>query len=106
MYKIAYSKNYKPGRCELCGKNVEHLERHHIKYSPEITIDLCHDCHFTCHYFPERLQEEYKIKLLMNIMTIEKAREFLSHYSRSRVKLAVTFAPSRRESIINSQKGC
>jgi len=102
MYKIAYSKNYKPGRCELCGKNVEHLERHHIRYKPEITKDLCHECHFTTHYFPERLPELHKTILLHKIMSHDEAVEFLKLYSKDRVKLALTFAPSRRDSIINS----
>ena len=104
MYKIAYSKSYKPGRCALCPKNVEHLERHHISYRPEITVDLCHDCHFTTHYYPDRLTDIQKTYLLTKKMPIEKAQEFLKLHSKNRVKLAIAFAPSRRESILNQPR--
>lgn len=104
MYKIAYSKSWKPGRCELTGRSTDHLERHHIRYNPEITIDLDHESHFTVHYFPDRLLEEQKLKLLHKIMSDEKAREFLSKYSKDRVRLALAFAPSRRDSVLLYQK--
>ena len=104
MYKIAYQKHGKAGRCELCGKDVSHLERHHIRYSPEICKDLCHDCHFKTHYFPERLPLQHKRLLLHKIMDHGRTEEFLKENSKDRVRLAITFAPSRRDSVLQAQR--
>ena len=54
----------KKGYCELCHSLVEKLEAHHIQYSPEITIKLCHLCHHKVHFWPNRLSDDEKLKLL------------------------------------------
>lgn len=100
MYQIAYTKHGKPGKCALCNKFFDHLERHHIRYKPEITLDICHDCHFKTHFYPERLTDTQKRILLNKIMDYKLIDEFLRVYGNNRVKLAITFAPSRRDSII------
>jgi len=102
--KTVFSKNWRPGNCELCGKYVEHLERHHLKYRPEITIDLCHNCHFLCHFFPNRLKRYQKLKLLTKLYGSEKAKILLDMYENNPVVLAKLFAPSRREAIHKAQK--
>lgn len=68
---------YKPkhsfGLCELCGKTSNELERHHVKYKPERTIFLCHDCHFMAHFQPFRLtNEQLKILILRGFNEHEK----------------------------------
>jgi len=101
---IKLSKNWKPGNCQLCGKFTEHLERHHIKYRPEVTIDLCHNCHFLCHYFPNRLKDYQKIRLLNLAVGPSKAYEYLKKYGNNVVALAKLIAPSRREHIHKAQR--
>lgn len=54
----------KPGNCELCNSYVKKLEAHHISYSPETTIKLCHMCHHKAHFWPNRLSEFERFKLL------------------------------------------
>ena len=104
MYKIAYQKHGKPGLCELCQKWHDKLEDHHVRYKPEIVCPSCHQCHFTAHYFPERLSHQQKLILLHKVMSHDRAEEFLAKHSKDRVKLALAFAPSRRDSIKNTQR--
>lgn len=101
---IQYDKCWKPGNCKLCGQFTEHLERHHLRYKPEITIDLCHNCHFLCHFFPNRLKRYQKLQLLSMLYDKEKAEKLLNTYENNPIVLAKLFAPSRRESIHKAQK--
>jgi len=64
------------GRCALCGKLVEHLERHHEKYRPEHVISLCHHCHHRVHFRPYHLSDEEKEKLLRCRYGDEQYRAF------------------------------
>ena len=102
--KGAFSKAWVPGFCELCTHHTVHLERHHIKYVPEITIDLCHQCHFTAHYFPNRLTDEQKLKLLDKKYAHTHSLSVLQIYGKNPVMLAKHFAPSRRAEIHKAQK--
>jgi len=52
------------GRCILCGKVLPVLERHHEKYDPERTLNICHDCHFRVHFQPWLLTDAQKTTLL------------------------------------------
>lgn len=101
---ITYSSNWKSGACKLCLTHTEHLERHHISYKPEITIDLCHQCHFTAHFFPNRLRRDQKLLLLEKRFNHAHALALLALYENNPVSLAKLFAPSRRESIHKAQK--
>lgn len=51
------------GRCAFCGRETV-IEKHHVSYRPSKTINLCHNCHFKVHFFPNRLTE-YEIRLLV-----------------------------------------
>lgn len=68
----------KKGLCSLCRSRVEKLEAHHISYSPEITIKLCHLCHHKVHFWPTRLSDEEKIKLLQKRFTPAQSLEILN----------------------------
>ena len=52
------------GRCKLCGRGTQLLERHHESYRPEHVIELCHDCHHRVHFRPYHLNDNEKEKLL------------------------------------------
>lgn len=103
-YDLARTKKRSIGRCELCGTFDNFLERHHISYKPEKTRRLCHSCHFTAHYYPERLSHIQKVILLNKVMTLKEAFTFATRYAKDRVKLAKAFAPSRRKAIREAQK--
>jgi len=94
----------KPGSCELCHSVVEKLEAHHIKYKPEITIDLCHNCHHRVHFWPRRVTEQEKFKILRKVHTDIKALE-LSRFKFADVsELAKIIAPSRQKFIHAAQQ--
>lgn len=94
----------KPGYCELCKKPVEKLEAHHIKYEPEITIKICHDCHHKAHFWPLRLSVPEKKKILLKVYP-EQTAEHLSKFKFSDVSdLARIVAPSRQAFIHAAQK--
>jgi len=97
------SYNWKPGYCKLCNTYTPHLERHHLSYKPEVTIDLCHSCHFLCHFYPNRLLHYYKEKMLCMLYPRDKALSLLQLYENNPVMLAKLFAPSRRENIRKAQ---
>lgn len=110
MYKKALKDT-----CRLCLK-FGAVERHHLIYKPERTVNLCHNCHFKVHYRPELLTESeiktlylarYKGKELQeklkNINNINKTcyalRLALSRDPRAQVKFEQAYfliAPSRR----------
>ena len=99
MYKIWERRKKRAGKCELCRKSDEHLERHHVRYEPEKTIMLCHNCHFTAHYYPERLRYEHQFILLRKIMSAGDSNMFIMMNGNNRVAMAKAIAPSRREAI-------
>ena len=68
------------GCCELCSKSCLHLERHHLRYRPEITIWLCHGCHFKVHHQPHQLSQSQLLVMLCRVYkpdTIEKYKQNL-----------------------------
>jgi hypothetical protein len=64
------------GRCELCTRETPKLERHHIRYRPEITIKLCHSCHFRIHFNIYQLTESEIYQLLCRVYSIETLQKF------------------------------
>ena len=93
----------KPGGCRLCQKWVEKLEAHHLKYSPEITINICHNCHHTIHFWPNRLSDNWKLKLLRLLFGEGKAWWFLDKTRDSPQDLARLIAPSRSKFVRSRQ---
>ena len=94
----------KPGYCELCPAFVEKLEAHHICYSPEITIKICHSCHHKVHFWPNRLTEFERWKLLKKKFS-EKTSQKLSKDKMIGIQaLAKLIAPSRSVFVQKSQK--
>ena len=94
----------KPGYCELCDVYVEKLEAHHIKYSPEITIKICHLCHHKAHFWPNRLSQHQKFLILEKVYPGPKAFE-LSQFKHATVSdLAMLIAPSRKQYIHEAQQ--
>ena len=84
-----------PGGCFLCVKWVSKLEAHHLKYKPEITANLCHGCHHTAHFWPNRLTDEQKLKLLRLLYDERKAWQILDETKNDIRALAKHIAPSR-----------
>ncbi len=85
----------KPGKCELCPSFVEKLEAHHICYSPQITIKLCHACHHKVHFWPNRLSDSEKLKLLEKKFSKKQALEMINKKILGPAALARLIAPSR-----------
>jgi hypothetical protein len=94
----------KPGYCELCNACVEKLEAHHIRYSPEKTIKLCHACHHKTHFWPNRLKEKEKLQMLKKVYPVEIAEEMSRFKFASVSELAKIIAPSKKEFIHAAQK--
>jgi len=70
MTKIPYVERLrrsgmKTGNCELCGRFTDALEFHHESYRPERGLYLCHNCHHKAHWYPWKLKEHQKKKLLL-----------------------------------------
>lgn len=89
----------KPGNCSLCDKFVEKLEAHHIQYDPEIIIKLCHACHHKVHFWPNRLNEFERFKLLEKRFSPENASKLCKLEFLGIRALAKLIAPSRNEFI-------
>jgi len=85
----------KRGRCALCFKMVGKLEAHHVCYSPEKTIKLCHSCHHKVHFWPQRLSDEEKLKLLSIRFSPVQAIEMINKKMLGPAALAKLIAPSR-----------
>ena len=94
----------KPGNCELCGLLVEKLEAHHILYSPEITIKVCHNCHHKIHFWPQRLTDEEKIKILKKRYDAHVAHEIIKGKKIGIDALAKLVAPSRKSFILRERQ--
>ena len=94
----------KRGRCSFCSKMVEKLEAHHVSYSPEKTIKLCHACHHKVHYWPGRLNDFEKLKLLEKRFTAEKSIKIINEKPLSIERLRQLVAPSRNAFILHKQR--
>lgn len=94
----------KRGRCSLCSRMVEKLEAHHVCYSPQITIKLCHNCHHKVHFWPQRLSEPEKLKLLSARFNVFYAHNLLSKKILTPISLAKLIAPSRNAFIHAHQR--
>jgi len=94
----------KKGNCELCHALVDKLEAHHICYSPEITINLCHDCHHKTHFWPNRLNDEEKFKMLKLRYGVQSAQKIIQQKILSPITLAKLIAPSRSKFIHAEQR--
>lgn len=87
----------KPGGCFLCEKWFAKVEAHHLKYLPEITCDLCHLCHHTVHFWPNRLTEDQKLRLLRLVYDELTAWHKLIELQSDVQALAKIIAPSRKK---------
>ncbi len=85
----------KPGKCELCPSVVKKLEAHHLCYSPEITIKICHACHHKVHFWPNRLSDLEKSKLLVRRYGQKHSQDLMSQKHLTIPVLAKMIAPSR-----------
>jgi len=92
---IRFITSGKPGGCFLCEHWVEKIEAHHLSYSPEITCGLCHGCHHTVHFWPNRLTEAQILKLLRLRFDEGKAWWLLDKTRKAPQELAKLIAPSR-----------
>ena len=92
-----------PGGCFLCEKWFKKVEAHHLKYSPEITCNLCHNCHHTVHFWPTRLTDEQKLKLLRLLFDERKAWRILEETRNDVQALAKLIAPSRNKFVRSQQ---
>jgi hypothetical protein len=82
------------GNCELCSKCSPHLERHHIRYRPEITIWLCHACHFRCHFQPYALTER---ELFIMLCRVYKPETLIKYKGNLRRLLSLSLSHSHDE---------
>jgi len=94
----------KPGNCELCHSSVSKLEAHHIKYDPEVTINLCHLCHHKAHFWPNRLSSSQKFLILKRVHPLEVAQQLSQTKFADIASLARLVAPSRQAFIHAAQK--
>jgi len=85
----------KPGKCELCPALVDKLEAHHLSYSPEITIKLCHNCHHRVHFWPQRLQDKEKLILLKKRFSGDVAVKMVKEKTLGLAAFSRLVAPSR-----------
>lgn len=89
----------KEGYCNFCRAFVQKLEGHHITYSPEITIPLCHECHHKVHFFPQRLSDSEKFKLLIKRFCRKTVDDLIKGNKLTPLSLAQLVAPSRKAHI-------
>ena len=94
----------KPGRCELCDVFVQKLEAHHVQYSPESTINLCHNCHHKSHFWPNRLTRPQILKMLKLVFSPKEAERVLATVNFTPQNIAKLIAPSRNSFIRAAQK--
>ncbi|MBA7708813.1 hypothetical protein ES703_117717 [subsurface metagenome] len=92
------------GRCKICSKLVEKLEAHHLCYSPEITIKLCHNCHHKVHFWPQRLSDGEKTILLLTRFSPAQTQEIIIKKMIGMAALSKLIAPSRNAFIHASQR--
>jgi len=86
----------KPGKCKLCNGFVEKLEAHHLCYSPEIIIKICHNCHHRVHFWPQRLSDQEKYKLLSIRYDHKTAGKLTQKGFLGMDALSAAIAPSRK----------
>lgn len=94
----------KRGFCELCNKEVQKLEAHHISYDPEKTIKLCHLCHHKIHFWPNRLTEFERYKVLKKRFDIKTSAKLSKKKFLGIDALARLIAPSRSLFVREQQK--
>lgn len=102
--KFLKARNGKSGLCELCHKFSERLEAHHVCYSPEKTLSICHSCHFQVHSQPRRFNHLQKLKLVSMVLSSEKINQFLLENENDNTAMAKLIAPSRNLFIHSLQK--
>jgi len=93
----------KPGGCFLCEKWFEKIEAHHLSYAPEITAGLCHLCHHTVHFWPNRLTDAQKLKLLRLVFPERIAWQQFGKVKNNPQELAKLIAPSRSKFVRSQQ---
>jgi len=67
--------------CKRCGKEVDHLIKHHTSYNPEETTFLCYSCHKEVHSNPNDLlhpkDEQPQIGIRLNPVMYEMIGEII-----------------------------
>ena len=100
--------NGKPGFCSFLHKGrrffADKLEEHHLCYSPEITIKLCHNCHHKVHFWPQRLSDEEITILLTKRFNAAAAQKIKEINALGISALSRAIAPSRQAFIHAVQK--
>ena len=94
----------KPGKCELCSAFVSKLEAHHLCYNPEITIRVCHNCHHKIHFWPQRLDEKQKSKLLIKRFGVAAAQKLEKINALGISAFSAAVAPSRHAFLYSHPK--
>lgn len=98
---------FRTGRCEMCARSGCRLEYHHIRYSPEIVIGLCHNCHFRVHYMKQSLSESELYKLLSRLYrpeTMQKYKGRLHELLNLSHTLTHTLSPQEEKGIAPSRR--
>lgn len=103
-HKSLKARDGRAGICSLCRKFSEKLEAHHVCYSPEKTLSICHACHFQVHSRPSRFNHLQKLKLISMVLSSDKVEQFLHENENDNSALAKLFAPSRHSFIHALQK--
>ena len=93
----------KPGKCELCTHDAEKLEAHHVSYEPEKTLNLCHAYHLRVYFWPNRLNNLEKLKLLSLRFDKRTAHELVDKNNLGLSALAKLVAPSRSTFVRSKQ---
>ncbi len=94
----------KPGNCKFCRNFVEKLEAHHICYSPQITINLCHNCHHKTHFWPQRLDLKDITQMLKLRFHHNTALKLLKSHNQNPKELYKLFAPSKSKFLKKRQE--
>ena len=86
MNRIEWLRTHKmrSGPCELCGKVEGRLERHHLQYEPEVTIQICHACHHRIHFYPQEGPVQWRAKIVRKLG--EKHPEWDSGYKEKFIR--------------------
>ena len=67
------------GSCWVCSRSVAHLERHHIRYRPEVCVDICHRCHHRIHFLQYQLSESDIKRMLTRVYPSAVLNKYSNH---------------------------
>lgn len=77
-------------RCELCGRSVLHVSRHHLVPREEggrygATADLCQPCHSTLHYTFSNRELAQVYNTIPALQQAEPLQKYLKWVSNKRI---------------------